>query len=134
MEGDLLTINWLEDGAFAGGFAAFSLDVEAGAYVADSFKLPVSGGMLDTFAVADDGEGFKVAGGIVYIFVPAPEDDIMMTLQFNAPAPGTYAIDIVGGYAAADASGLSTEFTVVVPEPISLGLLGLGGLFIRRRK
>jgi hypothetical protein len=133
LPGDVVTINWLENGAFAGGFANFKMAVEAGTYAPDSLKLPVAGGLFDTMAVAAQGDGFAVAGGISYVFVGAPADDIMMTLQFVAPAPGTYAIDITGGYAAANAAGLSTTFEVV-PEPMTLGLLSLGGLFLRRRK
>ena len=135
--GELITFNWIEDGDFAGGFAALSIDVEAGKYVDGSLKFPVPGGLLNTMAVEEVGWGFQIVGGISYLpGIPAPDDGIMMTFQFYAPdSGGSYLIDISGGYAGADASHLSTSFLVYcAPEPLSAVLLGVGGLLASRLK
>ena len=80
---------------------------------------PVAAGQaLYTFTIDSTG---LVAGDVMtvgnYVGGGAPWGGSSMTLKFNA------------------ADAVMTPFTVtVVPEPMTLALLGLGGLFIRSRK
>ena len=66
----------------------------------------------------------------------APPSDILAGVQFNADvtgvAEGTYTVYLMSPWAA---TGIQDTLAVtIIPEPITIGLLGLGGLFLRRRK
>ena len=60
-----------------------------------------------------------------------PGDTIASGVQYDVSikglAVGTYII-------ASDSYGTNDSLTIVVPEPITIVLLGLGGLLLRRRK
>ena len=86
------------------------------------------------------GDGPVPAGESLYTFTfVAPTTEGLYTIDFITgptpfpppPVPYTCTIDGVGG-----AISLSSieSLIVVVPEPMTIALLGLGGLFIRRRK
>ena len=65
-----------------------------------------------------------------------PPSDILAGVQFNATVSGltvgTYTVYLMSPWSSA---GVQDTLTVnVIPEPMTIGLLGLGGLFLRRRK
>ena len=65
-----------------------------------------------------------------------PPSDILAGVQFNGTitghTEGTYNVYLMSPWSA---PGLQDTLLVnVIPEPMTLGLLGLGGLFLRRRK
>ncbi|MHC4337168.1 MAG: PEP-CTERM sorting domain-containing protein [Planctomycetota bacterium] len=82
------------------------------------------------------GDGFSAGGSATYFGVPVPGDDIVFGYAFHVPydleesdwititpGPGNY-----GGY---------TPPIIqlhIVPEPMTIALLGLGGLFLLRRR
>ena len=134
LAGDLISFLWLEDGEYVGNFTNFRIDVEAGEYVEGILTYRGNTGILDPWKIKEEGDGFIIEGGVFYIYVNVPADNVIMQFYFNAPeVPGCYAIDISGEYGGEDASYLSTEFCVV-PEPVTLGLFVVGGLFLRSGK
>lgn len=60
-----------------------------------------------------------------------PPSDILTGVQYNLDiigvAVGTQYISLTHG-------GGTSTIPIIVPEPITIGLLGLGGLFLRRRR
>ena len=59
----------------------------------------------------------------------------ILLITIDGLAVGTYDINIWNTAWSASSTDLEDTLTVTVtPEPITMGLLGLGGLFLRRRK
>jgi hypothetical protein len=116
----------------------FTITLSNGDYVIDTFYVvpPTIPGV--PFSVTPDpAGGFSVSGSGSYVFVAVPGDGIILSFDFHIPNYKKYSdiinIDLQGLYGQQDLSGLSTEIHVT-PEPITVALLGLGGLFLRRRK
>ena len=127
--GSVVTLNFKDTvgGALMGGFGAVNIGIDQGTFTSVTAH---PGTLGNGFTGAADGAGFAVTGDMTYMFTPAPADNVVLSIVFEAT--GTpIEVAVAGGYNAADISGLSTT---LVPEPMTLGLLGLGGLFLRRRK
>ena len=133
--GDIVTINLYSD-VTAGDFTVLSIsDGGAGgsasnAVVTAGFDWVIftgpgtlnTGGFLVENATGKTNFGSPLVGGILYSFdytvAAAPIGTII-----NFTADGNVGGTII--------SGAAME---VIPEPITIALLGLGGLFLRRRK
>lgn len=87
-----------------------------------------TGGMFSTIEPADQG-GFKMAAGTFGNAIAPGKWFSMSTMGevgdvislYSASADGTAPADLL-------------DTVTVVPEPMTMALLGLGGLFLRRRK
>jgi hypothetical protein len=136
---DIITFIFSEDVAVFGGFGDFLMGVSEGHYEADTLGFhegpwvlapstvdavqPVNGG----FTVFAASQGF-----------PAPTGDIMW-FDFHVPElPDSSIIDIThlqGNWNNLFPDNLFAPIRLhVTPEPMTIGLLGLGGLALLRRR
>ncbi len=82
----------------------------------------------------------EIAGGTIPDGVPSGE--VLWTFEYHVPdlEYSTYIEFTAVGFNVADAYYMDSVATMpaleihVIPEPITIALLGLGGLFLRRRK
>ncbi|MCF7954951.1 MAG: PEP-CTERM sorting domain-containing protein [Phycisphaerae bacterium] len=80
----------------------------------------------------------KVLGakGLIAVGAPAITGDIWAaTFTFDAPITAYVNFDVGVAAYAKDSTGASMaiDFPHLIPEPMTMALLGLGGLFLRRR-
>ena len=140
----IITINVVADFA-VGSFGMASINASAGAaedvgtinpeftYSPDAGDLINSGGVLIT----------GVTGGILTMIglPPLPAYEIIYSFEFHVPdlpssswvliSDSGYTTFLYSGDEVLDMTDLSIHIT---PEPMTVALLGLGGLFLRRRK
>ena len=142
---DIITVMVVEDTVYPGSFGfGFQITVSDGDYIEDSLYV-MPGGMMGTFTLETVTGGGMVVSGSTSWF-PGPD---YSQPPYNLPGPElswsfhwpTYMqpsdciyIDLVGIYG--DQQNMSDWSTVlhVIPEPMTVALLGLGGLFLRRRR
>ena len=130
--GDTIVITVGLDAASAGGSAGFSIDVDHStggvAAVLGVWTMPP---VASVAPFPPTGESFILGNGIIGL--PAnPGDYFSATFQVPASALG---LDIDVAYNGSIAGGTPAGAKLpVIPEPITIALLGLGGLFLRRRK
>ena len=80
-----------------------------------------------------DGDNYSSAGG-------GRTAGNVSTVNFQGTAVGTYYVDLYdytlngGTYSSPPATIANTKTFTVVPEPATVALLGLGGLFLLRRR
>jgi len=121
-----------------GGLAAFTINVDNVAVFDSAWINPGFGGMVPVgYTPSVSGTGFNVLmNGIP--FGTTPTGDII-TITFDVAAAALYG-DVItiahtsGSLNNAFSGVVATQTLNVVPEPMTLALLGLGGLFLRRRK
>lgn len=137
--GGTTTVGLTTDVAVAGG----SLTNIVGYYAGSVASLSVAGGAavtpgMDTVnAQAAPYVGYfqtimgtTTAGGFLL-------DDEIVSATLTGLSAGTYTIYVYDGASWTSPPGPTGSFTLTVnaiPEPMTIGLLGLGGLFLRRRK
>ena len=140
---DIITIIFMEtDLLIASTFVqGFTIEVTNGDYEADSLEVyatPMFGG----FSVVDDeNPGFVVTSAIsenTMFMVELGQDDWVFWYEFHVPEYKVYSdwiyIDVTGTYGNEDHSE-DLDFAIhVFPEPMTIALLGLGGLFLVRRR
>ena len=148
--GASLTINFIDNDPVAAdaelvgyaGFSNFQVTVSSGVYVSTSFTMegpymptlsPWNTNFPPVVSSAVSGDGFIVTLNGLYasppLGPPDPESGIMASVTLTVVGNGT--VEVTGGNfdAVTDLGTLN-----IVPEPITVALLALGGLFIRRRK
>lgn len=135
---DIITVQWKESGdtTTPGSLGTgFNQMVSDGELQGSVFLLP--GGLFTKNQTTAQGNGFKVSVESTYfIGTPMPQDGVIFSYSFHVPElPASTYIDIntTGVYGGALADNLDARIHVT-PEPMTVMLLGLGGLFLRRRK
>jgi len=135
--GDTLTMNWFDNSEVYGGFGDVIINVSQGNFVSAAYAN--IGWLLKADPVVTvNGAGFDIAIGASAFPIPANTGNIF-TLVFTVPttAAAQSKVNIAvttGGYNQMFGADLPSASLTVVPEPVTLVLLGLGGLFLRRRK
>ena len=128
---DVITVDWMESGTHP-GIAGLIVTVDLGDYEADSLVWQSGQG---GFAAAAAGDGHTISGQVLQFPNTAAVNPIL-TWAFHVPKvdDSTWIhIDITQGfYGGVDKAGNIAEIHVT-PEPMTIMLLGLGGLFLRRR-
>jgi hypothetical protein len=138
---DIITVLWINDMEYQyGGFGSFTINVSNGDYVADSGYInpALSLGSI-TVTPKDPGHDVLLTGSQM----PLPVD-VMASWEFHVP---DYKVDsdyiiidpVSGAWLGVYASpgpddNLPYVVLHVIPEPMTIALLGLGGLFLLRRR
>jgi len=136
--GDTITVTASDAAGGFGGFGSFTINVDNVADFVSGWINPGCGGMIPTgMTPVVAGTGFNaVMAGIP--FATTPTGDIWsITFDVAASAMAGDVITIAhtsGSWNNAFSGVVATQTLNVVPEPMTLALLGLGGLFLRRRK
>jgi len=82
----------------------------------------------------DDAQHFSLGGGNLPPTVTLYDELIMDGLVFHCEEPTDVIITLEEYLGAGEYALLDQIIVHQIPEPITIGLLGLGGLFLRRRK
>ena len=139
---DIIKVVWDTTTSIMGGYAGLNYDVSLGDYEAGSFSTVGAPPLIGTtIALGETAEGMAVTGGNAGMPHPA---GWLFEFEFHVPFDTPYSTVIVldaltGGYGgdlavAGDQDLYPYDEIHVVPEPMTIALLGLGGLFLRRRK
>jgi hypothetical protein len=134
---DIITVQWIDLETTTPGSLGmgFNQQVSDGELQGNVFLLP--GGLFAKNQTSMTDTGFKVMVESTYfIGTPMPQDRVIFSFSFHVPElpASTYIdIDTTGVYGGALVDNLDARIHVT-PEPMTVMLLGLGGLFLRRRK
>lgn len=137
-EGDVVTLNLLELDGAPGNFGNdFVLSASgAASYVANSFEAVPSGlAVLGVLTLQDLGNGAQVTGPQTAFFGDALlSGGRLITIAVDAAEVGVINYSVAGVYGGVAQDIAGSINVVEIPEPMTVMLLGLGGLFLRRRK
>lgn len=135
---DIIGVTFVEDVVGSGGFGDFTANVSDGAYVQDSLAFNEGPWLLTPFGQVTPADGgfdvYAAASGF-----PSPTGDIMW-FEFHVPElPESSDIvisHVLGSWNNVFSPGVVEDVALhVAPEPMTIGLLGLGALgLLRRRK
>jgi hypothetical protein len=143
---DRIKVTWRNDvaGVYGGGFGAFQISVSNGDYYegtgwVNTTALPVLPGI--TVTATDPGHNVYLTGG-TYMEVPTGD---MASWEFHVPdykVESDYIIidpyagswNSVYAYPGEGADQFPYIVLHVIPEPMTIALLGMGGLFLLRRR
>jgi len=136
--GDTITVTANDAAGGFGGLASFTVNVEDVADFVSCWINPGFGGMIPvSYASPVSGTGFDVVmQGIGFSMTPTGD---VWSITFDVAATAVPGDIITISHSAGtynnNATGVfATQTLNVIPEPMTLALLGLGGLFLRRRK
>ena len=149
--GDTVSVEILAGDSVVSEMLSTVLNVDAGATVsALTVSIPGDWSWLNSGngTASDGGDGYNVSlDGTVPEAIAA--GDSIYSFSFTTLEAGTVTIDAVSGswstfaaavgiddawYSSGAQYGLPYAQITVVPEPMTIALLGLGGLFLRRRR
>jgi hypothetical protein len=136
---DIITVQWLETeetlaGSFSGGF---NMNVDLADGPTALWVLPGYGTFPPpTAELVVVGDGIQVNLSLTYLLIDVPDNDILVEYSFHVP-DGTpdstwINIDTTGVYGSIRQDDMDLRIHIT-PEPMTIMLLGLGGLFLRRR-
>ena len=126
---DIITIDWMETGTNL-GFANLSVRGD-GDYVEDSLAWQAAMGGL---AVTSTATEYTISGNLLYMPGTGAINPVI-TWDFHVPdmEDSTWITITIAGTYGGDPIDPSIIEIHVTPEPMTIMLLGLGGLFLRRR-
>lgn len=119
-------------GAWFGGLYGSGASAAAGNGLAGEAKFgSLSGAAYDA---AFDGWEIALTHEVAGVVQPIPAGDLFLFTATAGPIGTTQTFDFYDYDVTLDAPVMSFLVTSIIPEPMTMGLLGLGALFLRRRK
>ena len=138
---EIIKVVWNTTDPVMGGYAGVNFDVSLGDYVADSFSTLGAPPFIGTdFHPEDTGDGMAIIGGSAGMpHLAGWTFEFEFHVPVGIPVFTIIVLDTLrGGYGGSHAvPGPGDGFPYAelgIPEPMTIALLGLGGLFLRRRK
>lgn len=132
---DVITFSFSNDGLL-GNFGSDFVAQAAGqsSYVAGSYEAAATSlGFFGTLTFTDLGNGAMVEGPQTFgLTDPTLPDGSLFTFDLKADAIGVIDYSVSGIFNSLP-TGIAGEINII-PEPMTILLLGMGGLFLRRRK
>lgn len=133
---DIITIIWRDNATINGGFAGFDFNATPADHM--DFASPVSW-LLNNLSAGPDGQGGASVTGSSSAFGATAPDGVVFEWTIHVPdnaQPSDIIIvrEIAGGSWNNQFSDLPSAEFHVIPEPMTMSLLALGGLGLLRRR